>query len=268
MSDYQGYNNIKVEKEDGVAVLTLNRPEAMNAIDEHTHLELERVFPELDADEEVRAVVLTGAGKAFSAGGNIRGMLERAEQKKYRAAYHWRWRGPKRLIRNILDLHVPLIAAVNGAAVGLGTTLALFSDIIIASDKARFGDTHVSVGLVAGDGGAIIWPLLVGVAKAKEMLMTGAIIDAQEAQRIGLVNKVVPADQLMPTAMELAHGLASGPTIAISWTKMSVNRMIRHFLELSFDSSFCWEQHSFSSEDHYLAAKAFSEKRQPEFKGQ
>jgi len=167
----------------------------------------------------------------------------------------------------MLDLDKPIIAAVNGAAVGLGATIALFCDIIIAAETARFGDTHVRAGVVAGDGGAVMWPLLVGPAKAKELLMTGDIIDAKEAERIGLVNKVVPLADLLPTARELARRLANGPTLAIAWTKHSINKRIKQDVNLLIDASLASENLTFLTEDHKEAARAFVEKREPKFKG-
>jgi len=173
----------------------------------------------------------------------------------------------KRLIHNMIEVEQPIIAAVNGDAVGLGATLALFCDIIIASEKARFGDPHVRVGLVAGDGGAVIWPLLCGVAKAKEYLMTGDLISAAEAERIGLINHVVPPGEVMPKAMELAHRLANGPTRAIRWTKLACNKRLRDEVNLVLDASLAVETISMLTEDHREAARAFVEKRSPKFKG-
>lgn len=161
----------------------------------------------------------------------------------------------------------PIVAAVNGDAVGLGATLALFCDIIIASEKARFGDPHVRVGLVAGDGGAVIWPLLCGVTKAKEYLMTGDLISAAEAERIGLINHAVPLGEVMPKAIELARRLANGPTRAIRWTKLACNKRLRDEVNLVLDASLAVETISMLTEDHREAARAFVEKRSPKFKG-
>src|SRR3990170_2899742 len=221
MVDYGRYQFLKVEKDEGVATLTLNRPEILNAIHAPMHRELEEVFVDLAGDEEVAAIVMTGAGRAFSAGGDARAMAERTFTTP----------GPslplghaRRLIVNILEVEQPLIAAVNGAAIGLGATLALYCDIILCAEGARLGDPHVRMALVAGDGGVVIWPLLVGMAKAKECLMTGRLLEAQEAERIGLVNRVVPAEELLPEALGLARRLANGPRQAIQWTKFALNK--------------------------------------------
>jgi enoyl-CoA hydratase len=264
MVDYSRYEHLKVEKQDGIALVTLNRPEALNAVNQKMHLELSTIFEDLGKDEEVKVVVLTGAGRAFSSGGDIKWMQEREHNPAY---IKKAMREARKIIEDILNLEAPIIAAVNGAAVGLGATIALFCDMIIASEKARFSDPHVRVGVVAGDGGAVIWPLLVGVAKAKELLLTGDMIDAQEAERIGLVNKVVPAAELMPTAMSLARRLADGPALAIQWTKMAINKRIKQDVNLILDNSLAWEEHTFYSDDHREAAAAFVEKREPRFQG-
>ncbi len=263
--DYSRYEFIKVEKEGKVAVLTLNRPDALNAIHSQLHSELEGVFADVTRDDDVNAVVLTGAGRAFCAGGDIKGMDARQGDDPLKTKTTLG--SAKRLIHNLLDVEQPIIAAVNGHAVGLGATLALFSDVIIASEKARIGDPHVKVGLVAGDGGAVIWPLLCGLAKAKEYLMTGDLLDATEAERIGLINHVVPPDEVMPKAMELAHRLANGPTRAIRWTKLSCNKRLRDEVNLVLDASLAVESLSMLSEDHKEATRAFAEKREPEFTG-
>jgi len=260
--DYSRYEFIKVDKEDKVAVLTINRPESLNAVNKQLHTELEDIFGDVTRDEDVNVVVFTGAGeKAFCAGGDVKGM----EQSEFRA--QTTVQTGKRLIHNILEVEQPIIAAVNGHAIGLGATLALFCDVIIASEKAKIGDPHVSVGLVAGDGGAVIWPLLCGLAKAKEYLMTGDLMTAAEAERIGLINHVVPQAQVMPKAMELAHRLANGPTLAIRWTKLACNKRLRDEVNLVLEASLAVESLSMMSDDHKEAAQAFVEKRKPQYKG-
>jgi enoyl-CoA hydratase len=173
----------------------------------------------------------------------------------------------KKIVNDLLDLEQPIIAALNGAAVGLGATIALFCDVIFASDRVKIGDPHVKVGITAGDGGAVIWPLLCGVARAKEMLMTGDLIGADEAYRLGLVNHVVPHEELMDTAMAFAQRLANGPAYAIRTSKMSVNKMIKSVVNLILDTSLAYEGHSFRMEDQQEAVKAFLEKREPHFTG-
>jgi enoyl-CoA hydratase len=266
--DYSRYTQLKIEKQDGIAVVTLNRPEVLNVVNAKMHIELMNILEDLNQDNEVRAAVLTGAGRAFSAGGDTEWFKEAVSGGVESTIKYMKWRMMKearKIVNNLLDLEAPIIAAVNGHCLGLGATIALLCDVIIASDKAKFGDPHVKMGIVAGDGGAVIWPLLVGVAKAKEMLMTGDIIDAQEAERWGLINKVVPETELIPTAMALAKRLADGPTLAIQWTKMAINKLIKERVNLILDTSLAWEEYTFLSEDHKEAVRAFTEKREPKF---
>jgi len=263
--NYSRYKFIKVNMDGKVAIFTLNRPEALNAISPELHTELEDIFADVAQDNNVNAIVLTGAGRAFCSGGDVKGMDSRQFDDPIKTRIPLRY--AKRLIHNILEVEQPIIAAVNGHAVGLGATLALFCDIIIASENAKFGDPHVKVGLVAGDGGSIIWPLLCGLARAKEFLMTGDLISATEAERIGLVNHVVPLNEVMPKAMEFAHRLADGPTKAIRWTKLACNKRLREDVNLVLDTSLATETISMLTEDHKEASRAFVEKRAPKFKG-
>ena len=267
MPDYK-YETLLVDQDQSVLTITLNRPERLNAVDEVMHRELEAVFGEVGIDPSVSAVLLTGAGRGFCSGGDVRAMDERggaiALQQRPLGAIS---QGGRRIIHNMLWVEQPIICALNGVAAGLGATIALFCDIIYASDKARIGDTHVKAGLVAGDGGAVIWPLLIGVAKAKELLMTGDIIDAVEAERIGLINKVVPHDKLMEVAMDLAQRLANGPALAIRGTKHVINKKIWSDLNLALDLGLAIEERSSRHPDHSEAARSFVEKRTPEYKG-
>ena len=263
MVDYGCYRYIKVERENRIALLTLNRPEVLNAVNMELHVELEDIFVDVARDDEVNVVVLTGAGRAFCAGGDIKAMQEGLTDPRVRVPLT----GARRLIHNMLEVEQPIIAALNGDAVGLGATMALFCDIIYAAENARIGDPHVLVGLVAGDGGAVIWPMLVGLPKAKELLLTGDLIGATEAERIGLVNRVVPLGELLPTAMALAQRLATGPSRAIRWTKLAINKRLQDEVNLILDTSLAVEGLSMVTEDHQEAVRAFIEKRAPRFKG-
>ncbi len=266
--DYSALQTIVVEKADQVATVTLNRPERLNAVNAIMHDELETLFGSVNRDDEINAIILTGAGRAFCSGGDITGFTSGAQQQSSGTGVQTTFsRGPRRLIVNMLEVEAPIVVALNGDAIGLGATLALFGDVIIAAEQARIADTHVRVGLVAGDGGAVIWPLLVGVHRAKEYLMTGDFIAAPEAERIGLINRVVPADELLPAARALAERLANGPTWAIRWTKASVNKLIRERLNLILDTSLAYESLSSRTADSAEAARAFMEKRPPKFSG-
>lgn len=267
MTDYRRYECLKVEKADNVATVTLNRPAALNAVNPQMHRELERIWLDLAEDPEVNAILLTGAGKAFCAGGDVKGMAARAEGDGEPRRFRLNPAGGKRLIQNLLEVEQPIIGAINGDAVGLGATIALFCDVIVASEQARFGDPHVRVGIVAGDGGAVIWPLLIGPARAKEFLMRGHLITGAEAARIGLVNYAVPPEQVLPKAREIARELADGPPWAIRWSKLSVNKWLKDQVNLILDASLAYEMLTFTTEDHKEAARAFVEKRKPQFRG-
>lgn len=261
------YRYITVEKKGRIALVTLNRPEHRNALTMDAHGELEDLWARIAQDEEVHAIVLTGAGKAFSAGGDVKAMVARAgtvEGLKYTLKVP---AATKRLWQNILEVPQPIIAAVNGDAVGLGATLVLFSDVSIIAENAKFGDTHTKVGLVAGDGGTVIWPLLIGPQRAKEFLMRGLIVDGAEARRMNLVNHAVPQEQVLPKAMEMAEELAQMPVWAVRWTKLSVNKTLKDQLNLTLDASIAYEMLSMNTHDHAEAARAFAEKRKPDFKG-
>jgi len=161
----------------------------------------------------------------------------------------------------MLELESPLIAAVNGYATGLGATLALFSDTVIMGKTAQIGDTHISIGLVAGDGGAIIWPLLAGIHRAKYYLMTGELISAEEAYKMGLVNMVVDDDKVLDTAIDVARKLISKSKYGVRWTKLSINKIIKHYVNLVLDASLALELHTFNTEEHKSEVKKFIEKR-------
>ena len=243
MADYNGYEFIRFQRDERILTATLNRPESLNAVNAKLHTELVQMYEDFEGDDEADVMILTGAGRGFCSGGDIAGGLLKGEDlEKTKEQIFWEAR---RLIVNILEVDKPILAAVNGPAAGLGVTLALFCDIVYASDKARLGDTHVKVGLVAGDGGAVIWPLLVGVNRAKELLMTGDMLDAEEAFRIGLVNHVVPHDKLMQVVGERARQLVSGSTIAIRGTKKSVNAYLKWMVNQVLDLSMLLEKECF-----------------------
>ncbi len=262
MIDYSGYKFVKVEKKEKVAILTLNNPDAMNAIGKEEHAELEHIFEAVNDDRDINAIILTGAGRAFSAGGDINLMISGYTDHSIRIPST----SVKRIILNLLSIRKPVIAALNGACAGLGATIALQCDVVIASEKARIGDPHIGVGILPGDGGCLIWPLLVGMCKAKQYLMTGDMVSATEAERIGLITKVVPPEQLMDEAWAWAKKFATGPALALSLTKMSLNKILMDRVNLLFDTTIAYEYHTLNSADHLEAAKSFLEKRTPVFK--
>jgi enoyl-CoA hydratase len=269
--DYGEYEFLNVEVAERIATITINRPDRLNAVHNALHHELEQIWIDVRADQDVNAIILTGAGRAFCAGGDVKGMAEGTLSGAAPKKGKGRGRGPiaasngRRVIENMLDVEQPIIGAINGDAIGLGATLALLCDITVASEKARFADTHVKVGIVAGDGGAVIWPLLVGPHRAKEFLMRGNFISGAEAGRIGMVNYAVGPEEVMSKARELARELADGPTWAIRWSKLAVNKWLKQQANLILDASLAYEMMTFNTKDHQEAVKAFVEKRKPNF---
>lgn len=262
---FEDYGTIAFERRGRVLVIRLNRPEAMNAVNGQLHFELSRVFKDAQADKESDVVVLTGNGRAFCAGGDIIGMqsaVERPEEFEVAA------REAKDIVFSQLDLEKPLICRLNGHATGLGATIALACDIVVAAERVKIGDPHVNAGLVAGDGGAILWPQLIGYAKARKYLFTGELLTAAEAERIGLITEVVPEDKLDEATFGLADRLAAGAVKAIRWTKITTNLALRQLMHGCFDAGIAYETLSNRTRDHAEAVAAFAEKRAPRFTGQ
>ena len=264
MNGYDSYKTILAERRGRILTLTLNRPEQLNATNAELHSELARIFVDARHDDEADIIVLTGAGRAFCAGGDIDWMQESIDRPQMFEATA---REAKEIVYSQLDLDKPLICRMNGHATGLGASLALLCDIIIAADHAKIGDPHVSVGLVAGDGGALIWPQLVGYARAKRYLFTGDLMTAAEAERIGLVSEVVPPAELDAKVYGLAERLAAGPLKAMKWTKVVSNLPLKALFHAHFDAGIAYECMSNLSSDHQEAVSAFRQKRKPAFTG-
>ncbi|UVE16028.1 enoyl-CoA hydratase-related protein [Pseudomonas sp. LS44] len=260
--NYEAYKFITFAQDNGVLTVRLNRPETFNAIDAALHTELSTVFADIAADRSVHAVVLTGEGRGFCGGGDLAWMRDIDQE-----GLNQLFREARKIIIDMLELPQPLIAAVNGHAAGLGATLALFCDMVFAAESAKISDPHVRVGVAAGDGGAAIWPLLVGPARAKQYLFTGDAMTATEAERIGLINQVVANGEALATATAMARRMADGPRLAILASKASVNKIVRDTVNLVLDTSLALEKENFSSADHKEALKAFAEKRTPVFRG-
>lgn len=256
------YQAILVEVRQGVAVLTLNRPERLNAVNSTMHHELCRIFADIQRDPDVRVAVLTGAGRGFCAGGDFSG--ERSNQPIGGLTLMQRSR---LIVDTLIDLEKPIICALNGPAAGLGATIALLCDIVIAARSARIGDTHVKMGITAGDGGAVIWPLLVGINRAKQLLMTGDFVSADEGLRLGLFNQVVDDGESLAAALEVADRLRNGAPFAIQSTKIAINRVLKAVSDLVLPYSLAIEEVSMHTDDHREAVAAFRERREPAFKG-
>ncbi len=266
MSRYEHYKDLKVEVKDKIATVTLNRPAARNAINQRLIRELRSIWDDLGDDLSVNVVLLTGAGDWFSVGGDVKAMSDRPGGDVLEEGEVHDPMISRRLVTRQLELDKPIVCAINGDCVGLAATHALLSDITVMAEDARIGDSHVNkVGLVAGDGGTVIWPLLVGINKAKEYLLRGTLLKGKEAERIGLVNYAVPKDQVLAKAMEIARELADGPTWAIRWTKLSMNQIVKDRVNHLLEASMALEQVTFELADHKEATAAFKEKRRPKF---
>ena len=265
--NYDRYKNLLVSKSNGIATITINRPETMNAMSMDVHGDIEHIWTDIEKDDEVNVSILTGAGKCFSAGGNIKDMIERWGTPDARTMLAALPERAKRLVAGFVNTTKPIIAAVNGDAMGLGATMALLCDISVVSETARIGDTHVRVGLVAGDGGAVIWPLLIGVNRAKDFIMRGKVVRGKEATDMGITNYCTSPDKVMEEAIKIAEDINSVPPLAARWTKVAANLILKQQFNLVFDASISYECMSMNTEDHLEACKAFIEKRKASFKG-
>lgn len=259
---------IRLERQGPVLVATIDHPRSdRNAVDGTLHADLAELFRTLrlvqTEPDPPRAILLTGSKKAFSAGGDFNWFpsldsIQKLDALRLEA---------RQLIWDLLDIELPVVCGVNGAAVGLGASIALLCDIVVMADTATLLDPHVRVGIVAGDGGAVIWPLVLGPARAKQYLLTGDPVTAPEALQLGLVNEVVPADDLAERAMAWAQRLAAGAPLALRYTKLAINQQLRRALLESFDLSTALEITTLASEDHKEALAALREKRPPNFQG-
>ena len=253
-------------REPGVLWIRFDRPERRNAITPAMHAELAPLFRRIAADREVRVAVLTGSGdKAFTVGADFGGMQSNLDAGGYEDGHPGLMHESAAIVRSQLAVPQPLIAAINGDAIGLGATLALFCDFVLMADHARIGDPHVNAGIVAGDGGAILWPLLLGPHRGKQVLMLGDLIPAAEAARLGLVNSLHPAAELSEAVAALARRLATGPRIAIEFNKRLANAEVLDRVGRMLDASLALEALTFETADHREAVRAFLEKRAPAF---
>lgn len=262
MLDQRNYDRIAIEKRpNGVAIATLDRPEKLNAVDGVLHSELTTLPSDADADRSVKVLVITGAGRAFCAGGDFSG----ARIGDWEGAKGDTWTEARMIVDHLLECSKPVISAVNGYAMGLGATIALLCDIVVAGPHAVFADTHVKMGIGAGDGGQLTWPFLMGMSRAKYYLMTGDRVSAEEAERLGLVTFL--AEDCVARAVEIADRLAAGPSQAISASKVPFNNWLRAQSALIMPQSLYLEERSAGSRDADEARLAFQEKREPRFTG-
>ncbi len=260
--DYADYRHLAFErKPNGVLLITLNRPEVLNATNARLHWELTQVWLTVDADPDARVAVVTGAGKAFSAGGDMTLVEEMAGNAE---AAGRTMREASDLVYNLINLDKPVVSAINGVAVGAGLVVALLADVSVISETARLTDGHTRLGVAAGDHAAIVWPLLCGMAKAKYYLLTADFLDGREAERIGLVSLAVPPAEVLPRALDIATRLAQGSQLAIRWTKRALNNWLRQAGPI-FDQSLALEMLTFMHADVREGVRAIREKRAPAF---
>jgi enoyl-CoA hydratase len=257
------YRFLQVSKTSGVLTIKLARSEKLNAIDAVLHSELAMIFDDVASEPNVDVVVLGAEGGAFSVGGDLEWLKSLyADRGRIDVVV----RDAKRIVRDLLMIEQPVIASVNGDAIGLGATLALLCDIVVAGESARFGDPHVRAGLVAGDGGALIWPQLVGLAYAKDLLLTGRLLSASEAHSIGLVSRIVPDADVGSTVAHLAGSLQQAPQNALRWTKRLLNTYMRGTKDDLLELSLALEAHSMLDPDFLEATSALISKRAPAFR--
>ena len=259
-----GLSTIGVALEGDVLVATIDRPDSeLNAVDDQLHADLATLFSLLKRERRARAVLLTGSKRAFSAGGDFAWMPSlRSVERLHRLR-----RDAKQMIWDLLDVEVPIVAGVNGPAVGLAASLVLLCDVVVMAETAVIADPHVRVGVVAGDGGAAIWPVLLGPLLAKRHLLTGDPVSAADAERLGLATEVVPEAELASRAKAWATRLAAGAPMAVQGTKVAVNAQLKRALLDSFDLSTALELPCFLSADHEEALAALRERRPPRFEG-
>ncbi len=259
-----GYETLIYEKRECVGIVTLNRPDRLNALSFKLKEEVSALFDEMEKDDEVRVVILTGGEKAFSAGADIK---ERSQIQLSQSEFYFAQKKSQALYNQIEEFQKPVIAAISGVAVGGGCELALACDLRMASETARFGFPEVKLGVIPAAGGTQRLPRLIGATRAKEIIFTGEPIDAHEAYRLGLVNKVVPVDRLMEEAMALALKLAQNPPLSLKYAKRAIN--VGGQLDMA--SALDYEVHCaaipYASEDRKEGMRAFVEKRKPVFKG-
>lgn len=261
--NHDDFGYLTFERLDGhILQVTIDRPNSpLNAVDGQLHDELTALFAVLKVEREARCIVLTGSGRSFSAGGDFNWFPSLQEPGRLEPLRQ----DGKNLIWDMLDVQIPIVAAVNGHAMGLAANIALLSDVIFVAESARIGDPHVKVGIVAGDGGTIAWPLAIGPALAKQYLLTGDPIEAHEAHRIGLINFVTPDDECLDQALAFARRIAANAPMAVQYTKVATNKLLKDAANAAFDVATALEIVTFHSEDHAEALSALQEHREPTF---
>jgi enoyl-CoA hydratase len=261
----QGYTRFSFERDGQILTAAFDSDHPVNGVDGAMHEELARLFTDLQRDSASDIIILTGRGRAFCAGGDFDWFEEQIQDPAKFREIAW---DAKRIVTSLLDMEKPILCRLNGAAAGLGATIALLCDTIVADEGALIGDPHVKVGLVAGDGGAVIWPQLIGFARAKELLMTGDMLTAERAAELGLINYAVPTGEVDAKLAEIVTKLQANPKWAVRWTKTVANIPLRALAQQMMDASLGYETVSNTLKDRSEAVKAMMEKRLPELSGE
>ena len=263
--DQSRYEALRFDRDGRVLTITIDLAERANVVTKALHEEMARVFDDAADDPDSDVVVLTGAGRTFCAGGDMRWLAD--ELRDGLASFVGEMRTMKRIVHSLLDCPKPVLAKVNGDAMGFGATIALLCDVVFAAEGARFADPHVKVGLVAGDGGALIWPQLMGFGKARHYLLTGEPVEAREAERLGLIAFAVSQEELDRTVADYARRMSRGAQSAIRYTKVATNLALKQLLTSVFEAGVAVEGLSRHTEDYREGVTAFVEKRRPGFTG-
>ena len=264
MSALPNLDTILLERRGRLLVVTMNRPDTLNAFDLALHNEMAAALAFAKDDPGSDVVLVTGAGRAFSAGGDLDHIAQSAAEPE---RFDHEVQIARTIVLTMLDIAKPVVCRMNGHAVGLGATIALLCDVIFAHEKAKIGDPHVGIGLVAGDGGAIVWAQRIGLARAKEYLLTGELLSAAKAAEVGLINHCLPAEELDAAVSTFCDKLLSGAQIAIRYTKMLTNFELKRLAGLVLDQGLAWESETVRTADHREAISALRAKRQPKFAG-
>lgn len=262
-----GAQEILLDKEGGIAVITLNRPDRLNALTTNMYEELPEILDQLKKDDKVKVVILTGSGKGFCAGSDVHDRLDKRLEKGAENSRFQKLQPVGKIALDIADFDKPIIGAINGVAVGAGLSMALLCDIRLASEKARFGAIWLNIGLIADVGATYFLPRIIGKERALELMLSRRIIDADEALKIGLVGTIWPADQLMNEAKKLAQEIAESPSVGVELTKRALQRSLENNLKMQLDFESYAQNICRQTQDHKEGIAAFKEKRKPKFQG-
>jgi enoyl-CoA hydratase len=269
--DYSRYTGLGLSKTDGIMTITLANPGRKNAVTPAQSEELTRIWDDVWLDPEVRVIIITGEGGDFCSGADVAGLAKGAADRASAAPtfkpVNTTSRAAKKHVYGILDCEKPILSKVRGVAYGMGVNIALACDMVFAAPGARFCDSHVKAGMVAGDGGVLIWPLLIGMHRAKEYLMTGEPVFAEKAAEMGLINGCIPDDQLDAHVQAMAEKLRDLPPHAVNYTKMALNAAMRQMTGAAFEMSLGYEIYSMGMNDFKEATTAFVQKRKGDFRG-